>query len=253
MMALSTETTAFVLVPGSFSPASFYHKVTSLLQGKGYAVHETDLKSVNDGTGAPVTMSEDAEHINSVITRLADQGQDVVLVMNSYSGIPGTESVKGLSKSEREVANKKGALVALVYLSSFVAPIGSSINKLMEGRMPEATQAPTDYLKLDPAKDGEYVFSHLDAADKKHYALQLKQHSSITFDNELTYAGYMAVPATYLICTDDLIIPPQYAHQMIDAAIEQGAKITKKEINSDHCPMISHPEEVVDVLLEAAA
>jgi hypothetical protein len=37
------------------------------------------------------------------------------------------------------------------------------------------------------------------------------------------------------------------------AAIEKGADMLIREFGSDHCPQVSHPEEVVQVLIEAAA
>lgn len=247
-----TETTVFVLCPGSFSPASFYHKVTAILESKGYKAYETDLLSVNDGTGPSVSMYEDAAHINSVIANLADQGKEVILACNSYSGIPGTESAKGLSRAERKAAGKPGALIGIVYLSSFVAPVGSSINQLMEGRMPEATMTATTYLSLDPKNDGEYVFADLDAASKTHYANQLQKQSSATFDDRLTYAGYLHIPTTYLHSSTDVVIPLEMQTQMVDAADENGAGFTRKFIASDHVPQISHSEEVAETLLEAA-
>lgn len=163
-MAPPIDSVVFVLCLGSFSPASYYHKVSAILEKKSYRAYETDLLSVNDGTGLSVSMYEDAAHMNSVIANLADHGKKVVLACNSYSGIPGTESAKGLSRAERGAAGKLGALIGIVYLSSFVATVGSSINQLMEGRMPEATMATTTYLSLDPKTDGEYVFAVLNAA-----------------------------------------------------------------------------------------
>lgn len=251
-MSFSVDSIAFVLVPGSFSPASYYDRLVPLLEEKGYTVNPTELKSVNNGDGHVVTMYEDAEQINLVISKLVDEGKLVVLVVNSYGGIPGTQAAKGLSKAERSSAGKPGALVEIVYLSSFVAPEGSCINRIMAGRMPQNTQASSDYLSMNPKTDGEYIFSHLNAADKTEYASRLKKHSRRTFDDCLTYPGYLHVPVTYLVSTDDIVIPPELQHQMVDAAIAKGAKITRKEIYSDHCPMISHPEEVVQVLLEVA-
>jgi hypothetical protein len=51
--------------------------------------------------------------------------------MNSYAGFPGTESSKGLSKTEREKEGKKGGIVALVYLAAFIQPVGVSLKASM--------------------------------------------------------------------------------------------------------------------------
>ncbi|KAL4733316.1 Alpha/beta hydrolase fold-1 [Aspergillus similis] len=251
-MSRSESDTVFVLVPGSFSPPSFYDKVTPLLNARGYATYSTALKSVNNAEGPVVTMYEDADHIHKTIAGLADQGKWVILAVNSYGGIPGTQAVQGLSKAERAASGKPGALVGIVYLSSFIAEEGDCVNRIMAGRMPASTQTPTDYLSLDPRNDAEYIFSHIDHAEKAEYANRLEKHSARTFNDPLTYPGYRFVPATYLICTDDNVIPKELQKSMIDAANLKGAAIETRELHSDHCPMISHPVEVVEILLEAA-
>lgn len=251
-MSSASDNIAFVLVPPSFSPASFYDRVVPLLRRKGYAAYPTDLKSVNDGKGATVSMYEDATEISSVIARLADQGKGVVLVANSYGGIPATQSAKGFSIAERKADSKPGALVSIIYLSSFIAPDGGCINDLMADRMPENTKKPVDYQTMDPKTDAEYIFTHLSDAEKADYAYRLKRHSSRTFDDRLTYTGYVHVPSTYVIATDDMVITTDFAKNMVNAANAKGANIVVKEMHSDHCPMISHPEDVVEILVQAA-
>jgi hypothetical protein len=130
--------TAFVLVPGSFSPTTFYEKVTLLLQNHGYAVHPTALQSAGERPHGPATFQEDASFIHSAILTLVEQGKDVVLAMNSYGGFPGTEASKGLSKAEREKKGKKGGIVVLVYLASFIPPVGMSLRASMGDNSPDS-------------------------------------------------------------------------------------------------------------------
>ena len=155
-MSRATDDIAFVLVPPSFSPASFYDKVVPLLEKKGFAAHPVDLKSVNDGEEAPVSMYEDADKIHSVAAQLLDQGKGVVLVASSYGGIPATQATKGLGKEERRAVSKPGAVVSIVYLASFVVPEGSCINDLVAGRMPQNEQKPPDYMSMDSEADGQF-------------------------------------------------------------------------------------------------
>ncbi|KIW36782.1 uncharacterized protein PV06_11068 [Exophiala oligosperma] len=118
--------------------------------------------------------------------------------------------------------------------------------------MPEDTQKPTDYLTMDPKTQGEFIFAHSSAVERTEYASRLLKHSSRTFKDPLAFAWYLQIPATSLVCTDDPVIPPQLQREMVDKAREKGANVVIKEIHSDHVPMVSHPEEVVEVLLEAA-
>jgi hypothetical protein len=126
-----------VIIPGSFSPASLYSPIIDQLSNYGYEAVSIDLPSIGRFQKPhPATMNEDAAHIQSVITTIADQGKDVMLVMHSYGGIPGTESTKGLSKVERQASGKRGGITRLFYMSAMILPVGLSLTD-MTGPLPD--------------------------------------------------------------------------------------------------------------------
>ena len=135
---------AIVVVPGSFSPASFYADLVSALRSRGYeATVETLLSSARSplrGEKA-ATMQEDAELFHAIAEKLADQGKDVVIVTHSYGGIPGTECSKGLSKEERKAIGKPGGISRFVYVTSVVPPPGKSLKDLMGDLVPSFINA----------------------------------------------------------------------------------------------------------------
>jgi pimeloyl-ACP methyl ester carboxylesterase len=69
-------------------------------------------------------MYDDAEYIAELATELADQGKDIVLMSHSYGGTPASQSMKGLSRSERAKAGKKGGVVRLAYMTALVPEEG---------------------------------------------------------------------------------------------------------------------------------
>lgn len=99
----------------------------------------------------------------------------------------------------------------------------------------------------DHATTAKYVFNHLSPEEGLELAKQFLQHSAVSFANELTYAGYKDVPVSYLFCEEDLCVPPTAQQKGIDA-IEKasGRKVDVTRIKSDHCPNVSHPQEVID-------
>lgn len=123
----STKPTV-VLVPGSFcSGALQWDVVIDKLHDAGYEALAVELQTVSPPSTAPAkTMADDAAHIHGVVEALADDGEDVVLVMSSYGGIPGTQAVKDLSRKERQAQGKKGGIAALVYVSSLLINEGES-------------------------------------------------------------------------------------------------------------------------------
>ena len=54
------------------------------------------------------------------------EGKDVILISHSYSGVPMTESSKGLGKKEREAKGLKGGIVRLGYMTALVRGLGMS-------------------------------------------------------------------------------------------------------------------------------
>ncbi|KAG4439575.1 hypothetical protein IFR05_004923 [Cadophora sp. M221] len=246
------ENTAFVLVPGSFSPTTFYEKVVPLLQSHGYAVHPTALQSAGERPQGPATFQEDASFIHSTILKLVEQDKDVILAMNSYGGFPGTEASKGLSKAEREKEGKKGGIVALVYLASFIPPVGMSLRASLGDNLPDSIKNAGDYMKLDYDEDWKNIFSDLLEAEAKHYMNLMPNHSTVSFSGELTYPGYKFIPVTYLLTENDKIIPVESQREMIAFARGEGVDVKVVKTDSGHCPMLSIPARTVEVLIGAA-
>ena len=71
-------------------------------------------------------MTDDAAHIHGIIDALANDGKDVLVVMHSYGGIPGTQAVKNVTRKERKEQGKKGGVMGMVYVSSLLISEGES-------------------------------------------------------------------------------------------------------------------------------
>ncbi len=137
-MAVS-KNTAFVLVPGSFSPPSFFDIVILFLNAKGYEAFTVPLESAGERPSlGPATMADDAASIRATILPLVNARKDVVIGMNSYGGIPGTESTKGLSKADRKKEGKIGGVVGLVYIAAFMVTSGTSLSGLFGDNKPDS-------------------------------------------------------------------------------------------------------------------
>lgn len=139
---------SILLVPGSFGRPEFYDPIMDAVKSNGYAIRGLHLPSVAPETGPvglPPSMYDDAAFIAAEIEKLADEGEDVVLVAHSYGGVPATESLKGLSKEERAKAGKKGGVVRLAYLTCLVPAVGSNSASVLAD-VPEDTRLE---LKID--------------------------------------------------------------------------------------------------------
>ena len=66
----------------------------------------------------------------------------------------------------------------------------------------------------------------------------------------LTYLDYQHIPVTYVLTARDKAVKPKYQHKRVDDIIAQGkAKVKKVVLDADHCAMVNHPNEIVDILL----
>ena len=100
----------------------------------------------------------------------------------------------------------------------------------------------------DPTVSAQYIFNEKTPEEGTKRVIEgLIQHSSVSFGNELTYAGYGDVPSSYLFCDKDLCVPPNVQQAGIDV-IEKasGKKVDVRHIDNDHVPNESAPEKVID-------
>lgn len=123
-----------IFLPGSFTPADLYFPIRDAVTARGIDAHVLPLPTVrlgpHDKRPAP-SMYDDAAAISSKVERLADEGKDVIVISSSYSGVPMTQSCKGLSKTERQNDGKKGGLVMLAYMPSTVPAIGQAATDIL--------------------------------------------------------------------------------------------------------------------------
>lgn len=116
-----------VIIPGSFSPPALYDNLAQNLRSLGFETILEGLQSAIRKEPLPSSgMYDDAAHFHTVISKLADQGKDIILVPHSYGGVVANESAKGLLKVDREKAGKTGGIIAIVNITTVTPAVGES-------------------------------------------------------------------------------------------------------------------------------
>ena len=84
------------------------------------------------------------------------------------------------------------------------------------------------------------ICQKLPSKDGEAFVRDFAKHSAQSFGNELTYAGHMDIPVSYLSCEEDMAGPPDFQREMI-AMIEEasGRKVDVTSIKADHCPHLA--------------
>jgi alpha-beta hydrolase superfamily lysophospholipase len=115
-----------LIVPGSFVEPELYSDVMSTYRARGYPIEAIALETAGKKPGPLPTMYDDANSINSAVSKLADEGKEVILVAHSYGGAPATQSLKGISKADRKRAGKAGGVIRIAYLTALVPKLGDT-------------------------------------------------------------------------------------------------------------------------------
>lgn len=82
----------------------------------------------------------------------------------------------------------------------------------------------------------------------------MPDHSTASFKEGLSYAGYADVDIGYIVLEDDMIIPVSYQEMMIQfLEKEKGKSVDVYRLKSGHCPNASKPEELAEILRKIVA
>lgn len=114
---MATHKPTIICFPGAFHPASCLEPFTSRLTAAGYPNEAYTLPSVDS---PDVGVADDAAFFVSVMKPHVEAGKDVILIVHSYAGFPGTVSIEGLDKRGREARGEAGGVLGIVYLAAFV-------------------------------------------------------------------------------------------------------------------------------------
>ena len=106
-----SEKSVILIVPGACHTPHHYAHLALRLNTSGYTVDCVELE-----TSSPDKYTEDVSIIRNAIESHVDADRDVVVVMHSYGGLPGTEACVGLGKTEGRTAG----VVKLVYMTAYM-------------------------------------------------------------------------------------------------------------------------------------
>ena len=98
--------------------------------------------------------------------------------------------------------------------------------------------------------DGARLFyNDLPEQEQKHWASKLHPQAVASFHKPLTYEGHKHHPATYLLCTDDQMLPLEIQKAFISSS---GIEIATESCDAGHSPWLSQPNVVLDVIKKVA-
>ena len=217
-----------VFVHGLFADGSSWSEVIPRLQAAGL-----NVTSVQN----PLTTLPEA--VASAERVLARQDGPTVLVGHSFSGMIVTE------------AGVHPNVSALVYVAARAPDAGEDYATLAK-TFPTPPASAGIVFDGDEGRLSEAAFLHDFAGDlpeakaKVLYAVQ-EPFQKALLTGKTTHAAWRSKPSYYAVSTEDRTIDPDLERFM---AKRMGAKTI--EVKASHLSLISHPDEITRLILEAA-
>lgn len=219
-----------VLVHGAWADGSSWSGVIERLQADGFHVRPPQFPLSS--------LADDVARLRQV---LAFQDGPTLVVGHSYGG-------QIMTALGAEAPN----VVGLVYVAAFGLDEGESLGALLsQGPVaPALAHLFTDTRGFGWLSEDDFV--HHFAGDvgatqaRVLYAVQQPLATS-AFGDVMGTPAWKSLPTWYLVAQNDEALPPDAERQF---AARMGA-ITV-EIPSNHVPMVSHPNEVADLIEKAA-
>jgi pimeloyl-ACP methyl ester carboxylesterase len=220
-----------VLVHGAWADGSSWSGVIERLQADGFQVRAPQFP-LN-------SLADDVARLRQV---LEFQDGPTIVVGHSYGG----QIMTALGRDTPNVAG-------LVYVAAFGLDEGESLGALLsQGPVtPALAHLFTDARGFEWLSEDDFVNHFAGDVDptraKVLYAAQQALASS-AFTDVMGVPAWKSLPSWYLVTENDEALPPDAQRQL---AARMGA--TTVEIPSSHVAMVSHPQEVAELIETAAA
>lgn len=219
-----------VLVHGAWADGSSWSAVVQRLQAAGYHVVAPQFPETS--------LADDVARLRHVLKR---QDGPTVVAGHSYGG----HIITSLGTDAPNI-------VGIVYVAAFGLDEGESIGQLAAQGPPTPALAHLDiddtgFVWLPEDDFVSHFAADIDPATARvMFAVQQPVAASV-FGDVMGVPAWKSVPTWFLVAANDEAIPPDAERQF---AARMGAKTV--EVPSGHVAMVSHPDEVTELILAAA-
>jgi pimeloyl-ACP methyl ester carboxylesterase len=241
--------THFVLVHGAWHGAWCWRRVQPALVRLGHVAHAVTLTGVGERAhllSKAITLETHIADVAGLID--AEELQDVVLVVHSYAGMIGTAIADRMPQRIKH----------LVYLDAAIPEPGESWSArhtpaTRDGRINAAKASPHYTLPPpDPAIFG------LGGDDHAWVARRQTPHPAEPYTHPLAFSieRVASVPRTFIDCTSPPLATIDSIRQRVrdpqfwGGAWQRGGRVV--EMQTGHDPMVSAPDDLVQILLDCA-
>lgn len=226
--AMSTANrTNIVLVHGLWPDGSSWSKVIPILKNAGHRVIAVQL--------AAHSLADDVATVKRAIDLV---GGPTILVAHSFGGFVITNAGY----------NNKN-VTGLVYVSAFAPDEGeSAVNFVPVASLPPGLLVfdSGGFAYLNPEKFHEAFVQDANATEAETLAVVQKPAHQSLFTEPSGPPAWKQLPTWFEVSENDRIIPPD-----VQRKFAQRMNATTISLNSSHASLVSHPDEIAELILNA--
>ena len=217
-----------VLVHGAFADGSSYAKVIPLLRARGFRV-----------TAVQNPLTSLADDANATKRAIAMQDGPVILVGHSWGGMVISE------------AGNDPKVKALVYIAALVPEAGQSTNDVLKPYPPtpglsHVQPDANGFLSLTRQGINEDFVPDLPAGERDIVLATQGPWSSVCLSDKVASPAWKTKPSWY-VAVNDRMLPKDFEQN-----IAKRINATTTTLTSGHVPMLSKPNEIAAVIMDAA-
>jgi pimeloyl-ACP methyl ester carboxylesterase len=262
-----------IFVPGSWHKPTCYNKIIKLLQEQYH--FKCSLVTLPSTSGNPdATFKNDVDAARAAITSEINQGRNAVVIAHSYGGMVGNSAIKDFTRhqgsdaagsaftptstpqhADQSQTSVTGYVVGLILIASGFTLTGLSFMDPLFGIPPPSWRVNKETGFADLVTPPRELFYHdLPAEEAEYWVSQLTSQSlkALFEGGEDSYAGWKDVPVWYIGTIEDKGLPVVMQRMQVGMAREMGGIVEHRELQSSHSPFLSLPNEVAQILNEAA-
>ncbi|KAI4093984.1 MAG: hypothetical protein L6R37_007321 [Teloschistes peruensis] len=249
-MTSAAHLPAIVLVHGAWHVPQHYQTFVERLERTGFEVHYPLLPTCDESKRLDANMYQDADLVRTIVLSLADKTREVVMLLHSYGGAPGSEALKDLSKKERENNGLPGGVIHIIYMCGFMLQVGECVGG---ASLPRPVPDPVGMDKatgttfiIEPKIPLFYADVEPDLAEKMDDFLVSQSGPAMT--DLVTWPAWQHIPTTYVRTQHDEVLFPDWQARQIKAVQDAGVVIAVESLDSSHSPFLSKAEEMAAVV-----
>src|ERR671919_709919 len=228
VQGMATNATNIVLVHGLWADGSSWSKVIPILQNAGHKVIAVQLPAHS--------LADDVETIKRSIDLVCGP---VTLVGHSFGGFEITNA-----------AYNNPNVTGLVYVSAFAPDEGeSAVNFVPVESLPPGLLVVDSggFAYLNPQMFPQAFAQDVNTTEAEILAAVQKPAHQSLFTEKSGPPAWKQLPTWFVVSENDRIIPPD-AERMF----AQRMNATTISLNSSHASLVSHPNEIAQLILDAA-